>query len=77
MPRLANIDQATGLPVRKPKPVPYEVDGPGRLDIKKQGRIPDSGSWRVDGRGSTQDRKASVARDRTARGGAAGSRGYW
>lgn len=37
MPRLANIDQATGLPVRKPKPKRYEVDRPGQLvhvDIK-------------------------------------------
>jgi transposase InsO family protein len=79
MPRLANIDQATGLPVRKPKPVRYEVDRPGRLvhvDIKKQGRIPDGGGWRAHGRGSAQDRKAGVARDKAARAGAAGSRGY-
>lgn len=44
MPKLANIDQATGLPVRKPKPKRYEVAAPGQLlhvDIKKQGRIPD------------------------------------
>lgn len=61
MPHLANIDQTTGLPVRKPKPVRYEVDRPGRLvhvDIKKQGR------------------KAGVLRDRAARAGAAGARGY-
>ena len=79
MPRLANIDQATGLPVRKPKPVRYEVDRPGRLvhvDIKKQGRIPDGGGWRIHGRGSEQDRKSAVTRDRAARAGAAGSRGY-
>lgn len=79
MPHLANIDQATGLPVRKPKPVRYEVDRPGRLvhvDIKKQGRIPDGGGWRVHGRGSDQDRRAGVSRDRAARAGAAGSRGY-
>ena len=79
MPHLANIDQATGLPVRRPKPVRYEVDRPGRLvhvDIKKQGRIPDGGGWRVHGRGSTQDLKASASRDRAARAGAAGSRGY-
>ena len=31
MPNLANIDQATGLPVRKPKPKRYEVDAPGQL----------------------------------------------
>ncbi|MDQ0261889.1 transposase InsO family protein [Sinomonas atrocyanea] len=37
---------------------------------------PDGGGWRVHGRGSTQDRKADAARDRAARAGAAGSRGY-
>lgn len=79
MPKLANLDQATGLPVRKPTPVRYEVDRPGRLvhvDIKKQGRIPAGGGWRAHGRGSVQDKKASVIRDRAARAGAAGSRGY-
>lgn len=79
MPKLANIDQATGLAVRRPKPKRYEVDAPGQLvhvDIKKQGRIPDGGGWRAHGRGSAQDRAASVARDKEARAGAAGSRGY-
>jgi len=50
MPKLINIDQATGLPVRRPKPKRYEVAAPGQLvhvDIKKQGRIPDGGGWRV------------------------------
>ena len=79
MPKLANIDQATGLPVRKSKPKRYEVAAPGQLvhvDIKKQGRIPDGGGWRVHGRGSAQDRAAGVARDKAARTGAVGSRGY-
>ncbi len=79
MPLLAHVDQSTGLPVRKPKPRRYEVAEPGRLvhvDIKKQGRIPDGGGWRVHQRGSAQDRKASAARDRAARAGAPGSRGY-
>lgn len=79
MPKLANIDQSTGLPVRKPKPKRYEVAVPGQLvhvDIKKQGRIPDGGGWRVHGRGSAQDRTAGVARDKAGRAGAAGSRGY-
>ena len=70
MPKLTNIDQATGLPVRKPKPKRYEVASPGQLvhvDIKKQGRIPDGGGWRVHGRGSVQDRAAGVARGRAAR----------
>ncbi len=38
------MDQATGLPVRRPKPVRYEKAIAGELihvDIKKQGRIPD------------------------------------
>lgn len=43
MPLLVHIDQATGLAVRKPKPVRYEAVAPGELvhvDIKKLGRIP-------------------------------------
>jgi transposase InsO family protein len=57
----------------------YEAGAPGELvhvDIKKLGRIPDGGGWRVHGRGSTQDRRADAARDRAARAGAAPSRGY-
>lgn len=53
MPRLAHLDQATGLPVRKPKPIRYEVAAPGQLvhvDIKKLGRIPDGGGHRMLGR---------------------------
>ncbi len=53
MPLLANIDQATGLPVRKPKSVRYEMARPGELvhvDIKKLGRIPDGGGHRMLGR---------------------------
>ena len=79
MPLLGNVDQSTGLPVRKPKPVRYELAKPGQLvhvDIKKQGRIPDGGGWRVHGRGSAQARNAASTRDRAVRAGAAGSRGY-
>jgi transposase InsO family protein len=79
MPLLTCVDQATGLPVRRPKPVRYESDRPGQLvhvDIKKQGRIPDGGGWRMHGRGSAQDRQAHVGRGKAARGGAAASRGY-
>ena len=57
----------------------YVHDAPGDLihvDIKKLGRIPDGGGWRIHGRGSTQDRRAGSARDKAARAGAAGSRGY-
>ncbi len=79
MPLLAHIDQATGLPVRKVKPVRYEAAAPGDLvhvDIKKLGKIPDGGSWRVFGRGSVQHRRAQAATDRAGRAGASPSRGY-
>jgi transposase InsO family protein len=79
MPLLAHLDQATGLPVRKPRPARYEAASPGDLvhvDIKKLGRIPTGGGWRVHGRGSEQDRRAGAARDAAARRGAAASRGY-
>lgn len=79
MPLLAHVDQATGLPVRRPTPARYEKDSPGDLihvDIKKQGRIPTGGGWRVHGRGSVQDRAADGARDRASRAGASPSRGY-
>lgn len=53
MPLLVHLDQATGLPVRRPKPIRYEYERPGELvhvDIKKLGRIPDGGGHRVLGR---------------------------
>jgi transposase InsO family protein len=53
MPKLVYLDQATGLPVRRPKAVRYERAAPGELvhvDIKKQGRIPDGGGHRKFGR---------------------------
>jgi transposase InsO family protein len=53
MPKLVYLDQATGLPVRRTKPVRYEKARPGELvhvDIKKQGRIPDGGGHRMFGR---------------------------
>mgnify|MGYP001949237887 CR=1 FL=1 len=46
-PRLADIDRATRTVVR------YQRDEPGELihvDVKKQGRIPDGGGWRIHGR---------------------------
>ena len=79
MPLLVHLDQATGLPVRKPKPVRYEAAPPGDLvhvDIKKLGRIPDGGGWRAFGRGSVQDRLSGSASDKAARRGAAPGRGY-
>lgn len=53
MPLLIHLDQATGLPVRRPPVVRYEAPAPGDLvhvDIKKLGRIPDGGGHRVLGR---------------------------
>ena len=53
MPKLALIDRSTGLPVRRPTPVRYEMAAPGQLvhvDIKKLGRIPDCGGHRTLGR---------------------------
>jgi transposase InsO family protein len=53
MPLLHHLDQATGLPVRRPRPVRYEKSAPGELvhvDIKKQGRIPDGSGHRFVGR---------------------------
>lgn len=47
MPRLACLDQGTGLPVRKPAPQRYEHYNAGDLvhvDIEKLGRIPDAGT---------------------------------
>lgn len=53
MPLLAQLDQATGLPVRRARAVRYEKTSPGELvhvDIKKLGRIPDGGGHRKLGR---------------------------
>lgn len=80
MPKLINIDQATGLPVRRPKPKRYEVAAPGQLVhvviSRNKAGSPIKRGWRAHGRGSMQDRHAGVARDKAARAGAAGSRGY-
>jgi len=79
MPLLAHVDQATGLPVRAPRPIRYEASAPGELvhvDIKKLGRIPRGGGWRAHGRGSAQDRRAGSARGKAARTGAQASRGH-
>lgn len=57
LPRLADLDRPTGLPVRR-----YEVCHPGALihqDHKKLGRIPDGGGHRVLGR-STEARRLKL-----------------
>jgi len=60
--RLCALDPITGEVIRASKAtaVRYERDRPGELvhmDVKKIGRIPDGGGWRVHGRGNvTRDR---------------------
>jgi transposase InsO family protein len=54
VPRLADLDRATRIVVR------YERERPGELlhvDVKKQGRIPAGGGWRIHGRDSVPDRR--------------------
>lgn len=72
LPRLADVDRATRAPIRR-----YERSRPGELvhvDIKKLGRIPDGGGWRVHGRNpQTRRRHDRAAR---ARGGEHPVRGY-
>ena len=49
--RLGDLDRTTGTPIR------YVRDRPGELvhvDIKKLGKIPDGGGWRVLGRSQTE-----------------------
>lgn len=51
VPRLCDLDRATRTVVR------YQRERPGELvhvDVKKQGRIPDGGGWRVHGRGNAE-----------------------
>ena len=63
MPLLTHIDKATGLPARRPKPLRYEHEHPGNLvhvDIKKLGRIPDSGGHRVRTRQQGQSNRKST-----------------
>jgi transposase InsO family protein len=54
MPALASIDPITGTPVRQRRGGPrYERRRPGELlhvDVKKLGRVPEGGGWRLHGR---------------------------
>ena len=54
VPALASIDAITGKAVRQPRGGPrYERRRPGELlhvDVKKLGRVPDGGGWRLHGR---------------------------
>jgi transposase InsO family protein len=63
MPLLRHLDQATGLPVRRPRPRRYEHPAPGDLihvDIKKLGRIPDGGGHRKLGRHAGRRNRSGV-----------------
>jgi len=62
VPRLATIDPITGQPVRGSRRSPnrYEHDRPGSMihvDVKKLGRIPPGGGWRLLGRDATAAHK--------------------
>jgi transposase InsO family protein len=57
-PRLADLDRATGTPVRR-----YERERPGELvhvDVKKLGNIPDGGGWRTTGRAQGKQHRNST-----------------
>ncbi|MFG3551815.1 IS481 family transposase [Streptomyces sp. NPDC047725] len=59
--RLAFLDRPTGQVIRR-----YERSRPGELlhvDVKKLGRIPDGGGWRVHGRAACPDRRRSTGFD--------------
>jgi transposase InsO family protein len=69
MPRLAQLDRISGEVIRSSKQtaVRYERDRPGELvhmDVKKLGRIPGGGGWRVHGRAAgNRDRKTTIGYD--------------
>ncbi|ELS58691.1 putative Transposase [Streptomyces viridochromogenes Tue57] len=61
MSRLSFLDRPTGQIIRR-----YERDRPGELihvDVKKLGRIPDGGGWRVHGRAACPDRRRTTGFD--------------
>jgi transposase InsO family protein len=62
LPRLADCDPITGLPIRAAQVsgLRYEREQPGDLlhiDVKKIGRVPDGGGWRVHGRAACVDHR--------------------
>jgi transposase InsO family protein len=68
MPHLSMLDALTGIPVRRGPAtrVRYERERPGELvhiDVKKLGRIPDGGGWRIHGRTSWAAIKRQVGFD--------------
>jgi transposase InsO family protein len=68
VPYLRECDPMTGQVIRSSKStaVRYERERPGELvhmDVKKLGRIPDGGGWRVHGRGERPNRKRGLGFD--------------
>lgn len=69
LPRLHELDPVTGLRIRASRrtQLRYEHERPGDLihvDVKKLGRIPDGGGWRIDGPDTIDHSKG---RDRSVR----------
>ncbi|WP_344248063.1 helix-turn-helix domain-containing protein, partial [Actinocorallia libanotica] len=59
--RLSFLDRPTGTMIRR-----YERQRPGELvhvDVKKLGRIPDGGGWRIHGRAACPDRRRTTGFD--------------
>lgn len=60
VPLLRDLDRLTGVPIRvRSSNLRYERDRPGelvRVDVKKLGRIPEGGGWRVHGRNAATAR---------------------
>lgn len=67
LPALHDLDPVTGIRIRASRRtrVRYEREQPGDLihiDVKKLGRIPDSGGWRLDGPGAISHNRTSDKR---------------
>ena len=67
-PLLRELDPVTGTVIRarRRSAERYEHDHPGSLihvDVKKLGRIPDGGGWRLHGRGERPNRKRGLGYD--------------
>jgi transposase InsO family protein len=68
VPHLSMLDALTGIPIRRGPAtrVRYERERPGELvhiDVKKLGRIPDGGGWRIHGRTAEARRHRHVGFD--------------
>ncbi len=68
VPLLRELDPVTGTRIRAERRSAnrYEHDYPGSLihvDVKKLGRIPDGGGWRLHGRGERPNRKRGLGYD--------------